>query len=875
MVRFFTWHDVAIVFEENRSSWPITWNDVKVYSDCIMIYHKNDLKIDEGSRHYLKEIFTKNYNLIENTILIDFSEFCMDVIFEEDETEKKERQYAPLFKDIYINPSKIDEAGKDLPGARIIAFHSYKGGVGRTLSLISLLRECSTQYPDKKILVIDADLEAPGLTWMLEEQKNEAISYLDILSVMNFNEMTDIIIEKLAEQIRMSTIPVITEKSEKEQYFVPVYRNRRQVMDIFSSPERILLTKDNKFYITEVISKLGAAMGAELVLVDLRAGITEYSAPFLFDSRVEKFYVTSTSLQSIKGLNEILRQIYGKTKSDLLNSKVLMTMIPRTMSDETVHEVEDQILKNVEESFDTESSTFLRENYIINFKFDDALIHIENFKSICKLLQDKEITRVMEEVAQGLFVLSENAFAFDENRAKEILKKINSIAADEVTAEGSDSTKMLITSSIKEISRNFKTSLPKLVISGAKGSGKTYLYKQFLSAKTWENFENLINSSVNIRTENTLIVPLIATLNSPKLKLLINECITQMNFHLEFNAKNSFVNDNFIKLKSYLEQKEMLTQSQWIEKWEEAILSAFGGAFERISDLDVFLEGKHKKIVFIVDGLEDLCLDAQLAKLDSWKYSIRAICQYIINKLDDLDYGNIGLLVFARKDMLNEAIETNYEQFRNLYLKYELNWSQTEALRLALWLTARAYPALADDIDISTATKDVLVEKLTQLWGLKLGKADSKEAFSDRWIMAALSDFTGQLQARDIVRFLKYSTLNHAEMKMIYHDRLIMPVDIRNAINPCSDDKLTEIKAEMKNIYEILDKFMKMDADKKTLPMTLDKIDLTGEQISRLETQGFIKISDKKYYLPEIIRLSLGFKYEKGARPRVLSLLVQ
>lgn len=68
---------------------------------------------------------------------------------------------------------------------------------------------------------------------------------------------------------------------------------------------------------------------------------------------------------------------------------------------------------------------------------------------------------------------------------------------------------------------------------------------------------------------------------------------------------------------------------------------------------------------------------------------------------------------------------------------------------------------------------------------------------------------------------------------------------------------------------------MRIDNSKKTLPITLDGIDLTGEEINRLEEQGFIKISEKKYYLPEIIRLELGFHYEKGARPKVLSLLVQ
>lgn len=354
----------------------------------------------------------------------------------------------------------------------------------------------------------------------------------------------------------------------------------------------------------------------------------------------------------------------------------------------------------------------------------------------------------------------------------------------------------------------------------------------------------------------------------------LSECIEKVNAQLENSpVKKNFVNDNFKNLRTYLEEKEVASRGQWVQRWTEAMLFPFGESFHQLSELDEYLESHHKRIIFIVDGLEDLCMDAQLAKSDNWKYTIRAICQDIINELDNLDYGNIGIMVFARKDMLSEAIETNYEQFRNIHQKYELNWSQTEALRLALWLSAKAFPKLAEGIDILMATREVLVERLTRLWGLKLGKMDSKEAFSDRWILAALSDFTGQLQARDIVRFLKYSTASYMSMNMIYSDRLIMPLDIRNAITPCSEDKLEEIKAEMKNIYDILEKFMNME--EKTLPLTLDKIELTGEQISRLETQGLLKIVDKKYYLPEIIRLALGFRYEKGARPKVLSLLVK
>jgi hypothetical protein len=41
-----------------------------------------------------------------------------------------------------------------------------------------------------------------------------------------------------------------------------------------------------------------------------------------------------------------------------------------------------------------------------------------------------------------------------------------------------------------------------------------------------------------------------------------------------------------------------------------------------------------------------------------------------------------------------------------------------------------------------------------------------------------------------------------------------------------------------------------------------------------MKQEGYLKIDNDKYYLPEIIRHALKFKYERGARPKVLSLLL-
>ncbi len=125
------------------------------------------------------------------------------------------------------------------------------------------------------------------------------------------------------------------------------------------------------------------------------------------------------------------------------------------------------------------------------------------------------------------------------------------------------------------------------------------------------------------------------------------------------------------------------------------------------------------------------------------------------------------------------------------------------------------------------------------------------------------------------MRFLQFATSTFPEGEPPYEDRYIMPKQIRDAIPNCSKEKYKEIRDEMKTIYQILKKFEDMPEEEKGLPLPLDKIRLTGEEIAKLEKQGYFIMADKKYYFPEIIRFALGFRYVKGARPRVLSLLAR
>ena len=102
-----------------------------------------------------------------------------------------------------------------------------------------------------------------------------------------------------------------------------------------------------------------------------------------------------------------------------------------------------------------------------------------------------------------------------------------------------------------------------------------------------------------------------------------------------------------------------------------------------------------------------------------------------------------------------------------------------------------------------------------------------------------------------------------------------MPKEIKKAVGECSMDKIAEIEDEISALKPIFETLRNATNEKKSLPFQADTFDLDAKQEKVLKQGGFLVIDDDKYYLPEIIRHALGFKYKKGARPKVLSLLLK
>ncbi len=698
-------------------------------------------------------------------------------------------------------------------------------------------------------------------------------SFLDLLEITQKQEHAEEVIDLIADKVSELTIKIETERSMVEHIVLPTYRYIEQLLDMYASPESLALSYNKKYILAEVLSKLGEKMNAELVLVDLRAGLSEFSAPLLFDPRVKKFLVTSTSYQSVKGTEILLHQL---SKGLPLNENSKIPEILLTMGQENINTTDIVSgLTAVYDKYVSEGNVSITDDLVTELPFASELVHLESMQRIMKNLNGREFYNHILGIVRNSYIAQQEIQKTDDQLTRDdVIKRIHSFAEKQITAEGNGALKVLMTDPVQNLIRKYKNSIPNTVIMGAKGSGKTFLYREILRNQFWEKFiinmDKQNSGGTEMYPSSVLTVPLLASGNAGEFYEILENTIQNYNrFYLKGKIQNSVYLDNRDVLLQHIRKE--YDPLQWKDIWREMILNSMGGSYQSLEELEEDLSSQGLKVVFMIDGLEEIFSQTVTSKTE--KNAVVSLCRDMLNEIK-IKYQNFGLMVFLRKDMARDAITIHFEQFNSLYHSLELRWSSTEALRLAVWLVDQAVPDFyKEEAAIEMAPREVIDRTLHKLWGVKLGKPTSNEANLSRWILAALSDFNGQLQARDIIRFLEKSTVNMG--KDIYHDRYLMPVEIKKAVSDCSVEKISEIRQEIKALEPILDKLENAPAEKKILPFHNDTFYLSQTEEKVMKQEGYLRVENDKYYLPEIIRHALKFRYERGSRPKVLSLLLK
>lgn len=894
------YHDLRDVVLKNRlTNKAEKLGKITVLHDILYIEgteeeYKNAIAfLKDSLGHKLVEEDTKYY--------IDLNTKRLDILFEESENDVSLDRYPfrPLLEDIALLDedsckdrllTKFNNVAKDRNVPYLHAFFSYKGGVGRTMHILAAARYFAEQtksaFAAPQILLIDADTEAPGLTWWAQEKiPAPQYSYLDLLADTLDTKNPYDVLEYVANKIKPMRLEL--GNSQHSVFFLPVFRDAEQMMRPPANPEQLTHQPETPWLAGDILLRLGKKLNVKHIFVDLRAGMSELASPLFFDPRVRRLLFTTTSRQSIEGTCCVLQQLakmasllkqYDNNDIYQNNTSVVVNFIPPDeINSIKLNDVSTRLMKSWQ-SLLPKDDYIESDSWMFQASYDQNLLGLDTLEQALSVLEKSTAVQdTCQRLWKDISPYKRISKLTDDVRRQDI-QKLHDKTKRLIFAEQSDfnqqtdwKKRFLQIEPYRQLASNFSTTVPNAIIIGSKGAGKTYLYLQLAAMNTWNVFCKTLSIDIN---NDIKLIPLSWSENCEAVhdferlstELLKNTFNTSLQDSSHFILRNTF--------SGVIEYDE----ASWRKEWYQYILNILNKPFSKDSDLRQLLKQclaeQKQKITFLMDGLEDLFSGwlAQNAPITP----LRILLVELISDIYEWSNGNIGFLIFIRKDIVRRAISQNSAQFIAKYRAYELDWSKNEALRLVGWILIasdlKKYCKTTSMQSWYAASFDGMSTALESFWGLKLGASNSKEAYSVNWVLSALSDFKGHIQARDLVRFLyEVSRISMNEDKIVFKDRLLMPKVLKDALEPCGEEKIQEIMQEMQ---EVADSIAKLKHSSKSIPFgKRDFEELQIQNIAALEEFGFIFNEDGEYYFPEMYRRGLKLGISKGARPKVVSLM--
>jgi len=138
----------------------------------------------------------------------------------------------------------------------------------------------------------------------------------------------------------------------------------------------------------------------------------------------------------------------------------------------------------------------------------------------------------------------------------------------------------------------------------------------------------------------------------------------------------------------------------------------------------------------------------------------------------------------------------------------------------------------------------------------------------------------GNIQARDLVRFLKFSAeIESGRLEGSWPNRILAPDSMRKAIPKCSEEKVSEAQTEITQLREWMRLLDENALTNRKVPFSAKTMHLSTEMLNSLLDIGIIYedleggLGDERLFLPEIYRWGLKFDTSTGGRPRMQALL--
>lgn len=893
-----TWLDVERLLKKNTVGWmkmPFGVLEIDCFSSGMEIRHTNSAsQVDI----WLKKIFGIAFHLNPRFIQLRIgnTNYPIELIEEASPTTPNVVKTYPLWRDVTYLPSGIDgDSGNDdieqvenvypspMPvpfttSPDLISFHSFKGGVGRTTALMTYVTACLRDSSPgiKKILVVDADLEALGVSFWLDDSNRPTVSFVQLLEALHYPPAgLGTSLDFFAEELRKTSISV--SGLERELYVLPAALELTEIQDMPVTPEHLARNLSNPWQLSDHLHALGKRLGVDAVFIDLRAGLSELASPILFDPRVNHFFVTTVAPQSVLGMAEVLHRLYAYNRplpiewQDKTRPTVILSLLTKELKGTNYYSSTLEILEGAYPAEDP----LIHGVQWLEAEFLSTLMSIGTVQEALESLPKGSVLFAnAAEWAQSLYSQPELIpdVLMDVETKQSMAARLAEVCKAAEFAEGDQASRILAIEPLLNLGKQFSNELPSVLMIGAKGAGKTFTFRQMVRSTSWQTFLSKLGFA-DITAADAAIFPVLWSTNiadQPDGEIKTTQSLA---LKLLGNDTSNLYGSTAVhkKIKTALNNPP----EHWEDFWDELIATQFGVENGGLAEVNKVLANHSARTVLLFDGIEDAFEDVVEPLAAA---AIQALLR-LTNRIKELPNRHLGVIVFVRIDYVQAAVRQNVGQWLQRFQPYRLQWNPESFLRLAYMLSSQA------EIFPSTGQAELLnVEelkiKLEQLWGRKLGREKSKEAHSARWVYTALSDLKGNVQARDLVRFLRFAAEEESKKtSSAWPDRLLAPESMRKAIPLCSKEKVTEAKAEIASLRKWVELMNTQRIRKLKVPFSATEAGLEPNLLNALQEIGVIyedrdsELGEECLFLPEIYRYGLNFETSATGRPRTQALL--
>ncbi len=772
---------------------------------------------------------------------------------------------------------------------KVVCFYSFKGGVGRTTTMVMSAIALARQ--GKRVALIDFDLEAPGVSNLLQTKELPSYGVIDFLleSSIYYDEIKTTI--KIDEYIYTCSSDQLVGNKQGEIYVIPAY-GKSSDNDMDSYKRKLLrfdlntpLYNNLKTPIDFLLEKIDGFVEPDYIFIDSRSGLHQVGGVTITryaDLVVMLFY---GSKQNIAGMKMVLPVVKSNQKDFILvNSQVPSNADLAQIERELFIQGAYDALKLCDLAYDQESIAIDSkdaDHFPIDITYTASAVFIDSTEQLVKCYADNKIEfeKLASLIADFLYIeaAESNSPTFNNSEIIECIKSLTS-TSEVPAAEDEFLTENDLENSFYPMSAySFIFEPRKFLVLGDKGMGKTALFMVLKHNSYARKLAQFIQSDIKHYQNTSWVVGTDITKNYKNTSNLIVEKKVIRPFWLYLilkslyeNLDKSFISNINQNILALLQMDSLL---KVVESFDSNILYLLGESIERINKN---LLDKEQSITVIYDALDrifDEKLRGQfLSELIQIWYDYATVLQAIRSK------------IFLRNDIFDrEVLITDKVKISNYSANIKWEYDQLFAMvwKRLISKSREFYKLYRSSIIgestnnqseilgfVPQANEEVNRLILARIMGVKMGSGNKTTTYN--WFNYRLSDTKQQIVPRSMLGIFAEAARQENKQKAKTSNVIIRPKSFEDALPKVSSIRVADMKEEYPK-YEKL--FSDLKDTVKRSPIEEAKFvealrqagfDKPEDEIKALMDIGIIRAykrklqDDLRYHFPDIYLNGLG-----------------